>query len=85
MTTVHLFLCHFCCLPTTLLRRVSVASTTVLCSMEQICAAMRESGILLQETIGDLVNEIVGKEETIRRWVKNKIDFLNIGQAKLEH
>ena len=50
-----------------LLCRVSVASTTVLCSMEQICAAMRESGILLQETIGDLVNEIVGKEETIRR------------------
>ena len=52
--------------------------------MEQICAAMRESGILLQETIGDLVNEIAGKEETIRRWVKKIIDCLNIGQAKLE-
>ena len=46
---------------------VSVASTNVLCSMEQICAAMRDSGILLQETIGDLVKDIVGKEETIRR------------------
>ena len=67
MTTVHLFLFHFCCLPTTLIRRVSVASTTVLCSMEQICAAMRESGILLQETIGDLVDDIVDKEEKIRR------------------
>ena len=45
---------------------VSVASTNDLRSMEQICAAMRESGILLQEKIGDLVDEIVDKEEKIR-------------------
>lgn len=38
-----------------------------LCSMEQICADMKENGLLLKERIVELVDEIISKEDEIRK------------------